>query len=71
MVHFCTLKEKNLCKSILKFTVNRLNNSERIDYDGLVSAIYIFEPGRTSLQNMKHQIQIYTVKKVQKYDYNS
>ena len=33
--------------------------------------IFLYEPGGTSIQNLKHWIQIYKAKRVQKYDYGS
>ena len=33
--------------------------------------MYLYEPGGTSLQNMKHWVQIYSAKKLLKFDYGS
>ena len=70
-VPFCTSKAKVLCNTILSVAFGGLEDTGRIDYERLAKNIYLYEPGGTSLQNMKHWIQIYTAKKVQKYDYGS
>jgi len=46
-----------------------IHDTGRIDYDRLSKNIFLYEPGGTSVQNMKHWIQIYKAKKVQKYDF--
>ena len=71
LVKFCTSKLKFLCNSILKFAFSGVKDTGRIDYDRLGKNIYLYEPGGTSVQNMKHWIQIYSAKKLQKYDYGS
>ena len=71
IVPFCTSKAKFLCESILKLCFSGITDTGNIDYERLDSTIFMYEPGGTSLQNMKHWIQIYTAKKVQKYDYGS
>ena len=71
LVPFCTSKAKALCNTILSVAFSGLEDTRRIDYERLAKNIYLYEPGGTSLQNMKHWIQIYTAKKVQKYDYGS
>ena len=70
-VPFCTSKAKILCNSILSFAFSGAKETGRIDYERLGKNIYLYEPGGTSVQNMKHWIQIYTAKKLQKYDYGS
>jgi len=70
-VPFCTSKAQPLCVSILSYCFGGLHETGRIDYDRLAKTIFLHEPGGTSLQNMKHWIQIYTAKRVQKYDYGS
>ena len=66
-VPFCTSKAKILCNSILSFAFSGAKETGRIDYERLGKNIYLYEPGGTSVQNMKHWIQIYTAKKLQKY----
>lgn len=70
-VPFCTSKVKGLCETILKLAFSGLEDTGRIDYERLDKTIFMYEPGGTSLQNMKHWIQIYTAKRAQKYDYGS
>ena len=70
-VPFCTSKAKVLCHKILSLSFGGLKDTGRIDYDRLGKNIFLYEPGGTSLRNMKHWIQIYTAKRVQKYDYGS
>ena len=69
LVPFCTSKAKILCDKILSIAFGGLKDTGRIDYDKYGKNIFLYEPGGTSLQNMKHWIQIYTAKKAQKYDY--
>ena len=71
IVPLCTSKAKALCVSILSICFGGLHDTGRIDYDRLAKTIFLNEPGGTSLQNMKHWIQIYTAKRMQKYDYGS
>ena len=68
-VPLCTSKAKFLCNSILSLAFSGTHETGRIDYDRLGKNIFLYEPGGTSVQNMKHWIQIYKAKKVQKYDY--
>ena len=68
-VPLCTSKAKVLCNSILSLAFSGTHETGRIDYDRLGKNIYLYEPGGTSLQNMKHWIQIYKAKRAQKYDY--
>jgi pimeloyl-ACP methyl ester carboxylesterase len=68
-VPLCTSKAKVLCNSILSLAFSGTHETGRIDYDRLGKNIFLYEPGGTSLQNMKHWIQIYKAKRAQKYDY--
>jgi len=70
-VPFCTSKAKFLCNSILSICFSGLHDTGRIDYDRLGKTIFLYEPGGTSLRNMKHWIQISEAKRVQKFDYGS
>ena len=70
-VPFCTSKAKALCVKILSICFGGLHETGRIDYDRLGKTIFLYEPAGTSLQNMKHWIQVYTAKRMQKYDYGS
>lgn len=67
----CTSKAKVLCNKILSVCFSGLKETGRVNYDRLGKNIFLYEPGGTSLRNMKHWIQIYKAKKVQKYDYGS
>ena len=69
LVPFCTSKAKILCNTILSIAFSGLKETGRVDYEKYGKNIFMNEPGGTSLQNMKHWIQIYNAKKVQKYDY--
>ena len=69
LVPFCTSKAKVLCHSILSLSFGGLHDTGRIDYDRIGKNIFLYEPGGTSIQNLKHWIQIYEAKQVQKYDY--
>ena len=71
LVPFCGGKAKILCQSILKLCFGGLTNTGRVDYDRLGKNIFLYEPGGTSLQNIKHWIQIYSSKKLLKFDYGS
>ena len=68
-VPFCTSKAKGLCNKILSVCFGGLEDTGRIDYERLGKTIFMYEPGGTSLRNMKHWIQIYKAKRLQKYDY--
>lgn len=70
-VPLCTSKAKFLCNSILSLAFSGTHETGRIDYDRLGKNIFLYEPGGTSIQNLKHWIQIYKAKRVQKYDYGS
>ena len=70
-VPFCTSKAKVLCNTILSVAFGGLEDTRRIDYERLGKNIFLYEPGGTSLRNMKHWIQIYKAKRVQRYDYGS
>jgi len=70
-VPFCTSKAKVLCNKILSLAFSGTHETGRIDYERLGKNIFLYEPGGTSLQNMKHWIQIYKAKRVQKYDYGN
>ena len=69
LVPFCTSKAKFLCNTILSLSFGGIEDTRRIDYERLGKNIFLYEPGGTSVQNMKHWIQIYKAKKVQKYDF--
>ena len=69
LVPFCTSKANALCVKILSLCFSGMHETGRIDYDRLSKNIFLYEPGGTSVQNMKHWIQIYKAKKVQKYDF--
>ena len=71
IVPLCTSKAQALCVSILSMAFGGLHETGRIDYDRLAKTIFLYEPGGTSVQNMKHWIQVYTAKRMQKYDYGS
>jgi len=72
LVPFCEGKAKILCQSILKMCFGGLSiDTGRVDYDRLNKNIFLYEPGGTSIQNVKHWIQIYSAKKLIKYDYGS
>ena len=68
-VPFCTSKARGLCNKILSVCFGGLEDTGRIDYERLGKTIFMYEPGGTSLKNMKHWIQIYKAKRLQKYDY--
>ena len=69
LVPFCTSKAKYLCNTILSLCFGGIEDTRRIDYERLGKNIFLYEPGGTSLRNMKHWIQIYKAKRVQKYDF--
>ena len=72
LVPFCQGIAKSLCQSLLKIAFGGLSvDTGRVDYDRLGKNIFLFEPGGTSIQNVKHWIQIYSAKKLIKYDYGS
>lgn len=60
----------NFCGTIVNFIIEEDGASTgRIDYPKISENLFLFEPGGTSLKNMKHWIQIYGAKKLQMYDY--
>jgi len=71
LVPFCTSKAKALCNSILSICFGGLHDTGRIDYDRLGKNIFLYEPGGSSVRNLKHWIQIHKAKRVQKYDYGN
>jgi len=71
LVPFCTGKAKNLCHTVLRICFGGLEDTRRVDYDRLGKNIFMHQPGGTSLQNMKHWLQIFEKKKMIKYDYGS
>ena len=70
-VPLCTSKARSLCHKILSVCFGGLEDTGRIDYERLGKNIFMYEPGGTSLRNMKHWIQIYKAKRAQKYDYGT
>ena len=64
-VPLCTSKARGLCNKILSVCFGGLEDTGRIDYERLGKTIFMYEPGGTSLRNMKHWIQIYKAKRVQ------
>ena len=71
LVKLCTSKAQALCNKILLFCFAGFKDTGRIDYERLDKNIFLYEPGGTSLRNMKHWIQVYKAKKVQKYDFGT
>ena len=71
IVPFCTSKAKYLCYTILSICFGGMEDTRRIDYERLGKNIFLYEPGGTSLRNMKHWLQIHKAKRVQKYDFGS
>ena len=65
---FCITIGKSVCKALLNFFFGGFTDTKRIDYDRLGKNIFLYEPGGTSLQNLKHWLQIYKDKKLHKYD---
>ena len=59
------------CEKALKYCFSGSIDTGKIDYNRLDSTIFMYEPGGTSLQNIKHWMQIHSAKRVQKYDYGS
>jgi lysosomal acid lipase/cholesteryl ester hydrolase len=70
-VPFCTSKAKVLCNKILSLAFSGWHETGRIDYERLGKNIFLYEPGGTSVQNMKHWIQIHKAKRAQKYDFGT
>ena len=70
-VPFCTSKAKVLCNKILSLAFSGLHETGRIDYERLGKNIFLYEPGGSSVQNLKHWIQIHKAKRVQKYDFGT
>ena len=71
LVPFCTGKAKKLCHDTLKLCFGGLEDTGRVDYDRLGKNIFLHMPGGTSLQNMKHWLQLFKTKKVAKYDFGT
>ena len=70
-VPFCTSKAKVLCNKILSLAFGGFHETGRIDYERLGKNIFLYEPGGSSVQNLKHWIQIHKAKRVQKYDFGT
>ena len=68
-VPLCTSKAKVLCNKVLSLAFGGFHETGRIDYERLGKNIFLYEPGGTSVQNMKHWLQIHKAKRVQKYDF--
>ena len=56
LVPFCTSKAKVLCNTILSIAFGGFEDTRRVDYERLGKNIFLYEPGGTSLRNMKHWI---------------
>jgi pimeloyl-ACP methyl ester carboxylesterase len=69
LVQFCEGIAKNLCHTFLRMCFGGIEDTGRVDYDRLGKNIFMYMPGGTSLQNVKHWIQLYKKKKLIKYDY--
>ena len=70
-VPLCTSIAKGLCNKILSLAFSGLHETGRINYERLGKNIFLYEPGGTSVQNMKHWLQIHKAKRVQKYDFGT
>lgn len=62
-------RNKSLINKIFIYFYNGKNDTKRINFTKISKNLLMYQPCGTSLQNMKHWIQIYSAKKVQKYDY--
>lgn len=63
---FCAGIGEVMCDKLLALL---LGDTGRIYFDDIKNTLFLYEPGGTSKQNMKHWLQIYDAKKLQKYDY--
>ena len=71
LVPFCSGKAKNLCHTIMRICFGGFEDTGRVDYEKLGKNIFMHMPGGTSLQNMKHWLQLFDTKKTAKYDFGS
>ena len=71
LVPFCSGKAKNLCHTIMRLCFGGFEDTGRVDYEKLGKNIFMHMPGGTSLQNMKHWLQLFDTKKTAKYDFGS
>ena len=71
LVPFCTGKAKNLCHTVMRMCFGGFEDTGRVDYDRLGKNIFMHQPGGTSLQNMKHWLQLFDTKKTAKYDFGA
>ena len=71
LVPFCSGKAKNLCHTVMRICFGGFEDTGRVDYDRLGKNIFMHMPGGTSLQNMKHWLQLYDTKKTAKYDFGT
>ena len=62
-------RKKSLINKIFKFFYGGKHDTKRFNYTKYGKNLLMYQPCGTSLRNMKHWIQIYSKKKVQKYDY--
>ena len=71
LVPFCSGKAKNLCHTVMRICFGGFEDTGRVDYDRLGKNIFMHMPGGTSLQNMKHWLQLFDTKKMAKYDFGT
>jgi lysosomal acid lipase/cholesteryl ester hydrolase len=62
-------RKKSLINKIFTFFYGGKHDTKRFNFTKYGKNLLLYQPCGTSLQNMKHWIQIYSTKKVQKYDY--
>ena len=61
----------NLCGLVVHKVVENDITTDHMDFNKIAKNIFLYEPGGTSIQNLRHWIQIFRAKKLIMYDYGS
>jgi hypothetical protein len=61
----------NLCGLVVHKVVENDITTSHMDFNKIAKNIFLYEPGGTSIQNLRHWIQIFRAKKLFMYDYGS
>jgi len=61
----------NLCGLVVHKVVENDISTTHMDFPKIAKNIFLYEPGGTSIQNMRHWIQIFKSKKLLMFDYGS
>ena len=62
-------KVPDICGFIVSKIVENDISTKRMKFDKIAKDLFLYEPGGTSIKNMRHWIQIFKNKKLRRYDY--